>query len=373
MIIKVIALVSCILVLASGHRHHDGHHGGGGNWHGHGHGHGHGHWNGHGHGHHHGRHHWHPHAPFVNLEVHEPKGLTVSVVQRSPSTTFFGIELYVNHNPGQSSNLQCDVCHNTTTVTYGKFIVEDTDVVIKKGDVLYYYVLLGDQSNVTRLHLQSLWVTDSIINKCNCETSSDYPDIDVRFGKPTEQPDRRPTFGVKPTFPESPRVEETEGTTDFPSDIDDPLSSGEHIPFECDLDPATNLCRTAKSEKLTLSNQELEHDVDILKAIVEHMRTACGPRSTTNMLRLESSDLPTYNIEQLTNVVKSSLSVNPEMRELTSRIRRVTPDGRSSRFVLFDMVSYVDKQKVLYHARMNNLKHIDDYDMRQFGRPDRRG
>lgn len=307
----------------------------------------------------------------MNFEVHEPQGLTVSVVQRSPNTTFFGIELYVNHNPGQESQ-QCDVCQNTTTVTYGKLIVEDGDVVIKKGDVLYYYVLLGDSSNVTRLHLQSLWVTDSIVDKCHCETTSEYPDIDIRFGKPTEQPDRRPTFGVKPTIPGV-----SENPTDFPSETDDShfngLSSGEHIPFECDLDPATNLCRTAKSEKLTLSNHDLEREVDVLKAVVEQMRSSCGPRGTTNMLRLENSDLPTSNVEQLTNVVKSALSVNPEMKELASRIRRVVPDGRSSSAVLFDMVSYVDKQKVLYHARMNNLKHISDNDSRQFGRSDRRG
>lgn len=93
----------------------------------------------------------------MNFEAHEPSGLTVSMVQRNPNTTFFGIELYVNRVPEPSQ--QCDVCHNTTTVTYGKFIVEDTEAVVKKGDALYYFVLLGDSSNVTRSHLQKLWVT----------------------------------------------------------------------------------------------------------------------------------------------------------------------------------------------------------------------
>lgn len=363
MIIKLIAFVSCALVVAfaqghhygppggGGHGHHHGPPGGGGDWHRR----GPGHWPGH--GPHHGRHHWHRHTPFVNFEVHEPKGLTVSVVQRSPNTTFFGVELYVNHDPAKSTDLQCDVCHNTTTITYGKFIVEDPDVIIKKGDVLFYYILLGDYKNVTRLHLQSLWVTDSIVNKCNCEVTSEVPDIDVRIETSSEQPQSVPDV-VKPDV--------SEDTTDLATDIDDPLSnglsSGENVQFECDLDTNTNLCRTTKSEKLVLSNQELEHEIDVLKAIVEQMRSSCGPRGSTNLLRLSSSDLAADNIEQLTNVVKSTLSINAEMQELAQKIKRANPDRRSSRGVLFEMFTYVDKQKVLYHARMNNLKNISDND-----------
>lgn len=304
----------------------------------------------------------------MNFEVHEPKGLTVSMVQHNPNTTLFGIELFVNHKPGLSNDShQCDVCLNTTAVTYGKFIVEDDEAIVKKGDVFYYFVLLGDNTNVSRSHLQKLWVTDSIVNKCNCETTSEDPDIDIRFGNS----DRRPPFGVKPTLPAEvfPVV--------VPSEIDDSHSnefnSGENFPFECDLDPSTNLCRTAKGKNLQLPNQDLEREVDVLQAVIEHMRRSCGPRGTTKMLRLESLDSLTNNTEQLINVVKSSLSFNPEMETLTSRISRVMLDGRSSRVVLFEMVSYVDKQKVLYHARMNYLKNISDNDLRQFGRPDLRG
>lgn len=363
MIIKLIALVSCALVVVFAHGHHNGYPGGRGDWHRR----GPDHW--HGHGHHHGRHHWHRHVPFVNFEVHEPKGLTVSVVQRSPNTTFFGLELYVNHDPVKSDDIQCDVCHNTTTVTYGKFIVEDTDVIIKKGDVLYYYVLLGDYKNVTRSHLQSLWVTESIVNKCNCETTPmPVPDIDIRIEASSDQP---------PPFPESVVPDVSEGATEFAPNVDDPflngLNSGENFPFECDLDTNTNLCRNTKSEKLVLSNQELEREVDVLKAIIEQMRSSCGSRGSTNMLRMENSDPTAYSMEQLINVVKSTLSINQEMKELTDRIKRIIPDRRSSRTILLDMVSYVDKQKVLYHARMNNLKNIEDNDTRQFGRADRRG
>lgn len=376
--IKLIVFASCLLILVSGHRHHDGcHHGDHRNGHQHGHDHSHGHGRGHGHGHgghshghghHHGRHHWHRHGPFVNFEAHEPNGLTVSMVQRNPNATFFGIELYVNRVPEPSQ--QCDVCHNTTTVTYGKFIVEDTEAVVKKGDALYYFVLLGDSSNVTRSHLQKLWVTDSIVNKCNCETTSADPDIDIRFGQPTELPDRRPTFGVKPTFPEG---DMPEGPTSFDDSHSNELGFDENVPFECDLDPITNLCRTGKSDKLTASNEDLQREVDTLKAIVEHMRKSCGPRGTTNVLRLQRPGLSTGDIEQMTSTVKASFGLSPDMKKLTHRIARVIPDDRMSGAVLFEMVTYVDKQKVLYHVRMHNSNDIIDNDFRQSGRPDRRG
>lgn len=282
----------------------------------------------------------------------------MSMIQRSPNNTFFGIELFINQDPKRSNETHCDVCQNTTTITYGKFIVEDEVVVIKKGDVLYYYVLLGDSTNVTRLHLQRLWVTDSIINKCNCETTPQVPDFDLRFGQSTG----------KPELPE--------GATEFPSEFDDEgnaLYPNTNVLFECELDPATNLCRTTKSEKLTHSDGDLEREVEILEAIVEKMRKSCGSRRSTNLVRLEKFDSDVNDAEQLTNYVRSSFSVNPEMQELANSIRRVLPEAGSSRVVLLDMSSYVDKQKVLYHAQMNNLKHISDNDSKHFGRPGRRG
>lgn len=340
----MIAFVICILGLSlvSGHRNHGNHH-----------------------RRHHERHHWHRHIPFVNFEVHDPKGLTVSMVQRSPNTTFFGIELFVNKAPNRFNETHCDVCQNTTTITYGKFIIEDDEVVIKKGDILYYHVLLGDSSNVTRLFLQRLWVTDSIIDKCNCEVTSQIPDVDLRFGQPTGKPDRRPSFGVKP-----------DTVTDFPADIDEGENAvypNENTLFECEVDPATNLCRTTKSEKLTSPESDLEREVQILEAIVEKMRKSCESRRTTNLVRLEKFDADISDSEQLMNFVRSSFSINPEMQHLTANIRRVFPDREPPRAILLEMSSYVAKQKVLYHAQLNNLKHIGDYDSRRFGKAGRRG
>lgn len=309
-------------------------------------------------------HHWHHHDPFVHFEVQEPRGLTVSIVQRSRNTTFFGIELYVNRNPKQFNETQCDVCLNTTSITFGKFIIQDEKVVIKKGDVLYYHVLLGSPKNVTRLHLQKMSVTASTINRCNCKKA---PVPQPQLTPAPDQSDRRPTFGVRPNTEDSPT------SKDPAFDIDDQLneiSSEEQSPFGCDLDPATNQCRIETKNDKHHTLQELEREVEVLEAIVEQMRkTICGSRNATNVIRLEGSNLQTKSVEQLKGVIRSAFSVNPEMKDMISHIRRILPDRRSSNAVYLDMYSYVDKRKVLYHARTNNLNHISDYDLRQFELP----
>ncbi|XP_062552192.1 uncharacterized protein LOC134217442 [Armigeres subalbatus] len=308
-------------------------------------------------------HRWYRHDPLINFEVQDPKGLTVTMVQRSPSTKFFGIELYVNRNPKQNVT-RCDVCGNSTTVVYGKFIVQDEEVVIRKGDVLYYYVLLGTSDNVTRLQLQKILVTASVINRCNCETASTSTSINPRSGQTTASP--------KPSESSSTFVVtlSSSNSTEVSLDIDDQLnelSSEEYFPYDCDPDPVTNQCRTAQSEKYAQPSYDSKRDVDILEAIIEQIgKTPCGARSTTNMLRLESTSLPTNTLEHLTSIIQSSLSFNLEMKDLATRIRNIVPDKKFPSAVFFEMFSYVEKQKVLYYARMNNLKHISDYDSRHY-------
>lgn len=371
--IILLALLGCILVvgIVTSHRNNGGHghggHGGHGGrgWHG-GHGGG-GNWPSyHRHGHNNG-HHWHHHVPFINIEVHEPQGLEVSMIQRTPNITFFGIEVYVNKDPRQNGSV-CDVCQNTTTVTYGKFIVDDQDAVIKKGDVLNYFVLMGDSTNVTRHHLQKLWVTSSIISKCNCEESVQSPDFDVRFNEESK-PTRR--FHQRP-------VPSTEAPTESPFDFDEiakahqnSLFSEEEItPFECDMDPETNLCRTEKSDsskgkKAIEPSTYLQREVQILEEIIIQMKDACTSRRTSNFLLLKQAPVNVNGIQDLTDFVKSSLSVSSELQDLAIEIRRVMPFTPTSvpAGVKFEMANYVDKQKVLYHSRMHNLDQVVDYDL----------
>lgn len=291
----------------------------------------------------------------MNFEVKVPEGLEVSAIQKNPNVTMFGIELYVNREPAEGS--QCDVCQNTTTVTYGKFILEDTQVVIKNGDVLSYIVLTGEGSNVTRHRMKKLWVTDSIINKCNCEGVSNAPDIDLRFSGSTPVPSspatdesNEPAFG----FEEIAKAHQ--------NDID----SNEDTPFECDLDPVTNLCRPgSRVERLSEPSKNWQREAQILAAIIDQMKVSgCGSRIATNQLLLKQTPFKTSSAADLKNFVQSSLAVSEELQELTSGIQRVMLDKsrRNGSAVLFEMGSFVDKQKVLYHARLNNLSRVVDYD-----------
>lgn len=291
----------------------------------------------------------------MNFEVKVPEGLEVSAIQKNPNVTMFGIELWVNREPANGS--QCDVCQNTTTVTYGKFILEDTQVVIKNGDVLAYVVLTGEGSNVTRHRMKKMWVTDSIINKCNCEGSSNAPDIDLRFSGSTQVP----------TIPET--VEPTEPAFGFEeiakAHQNNELDSNEDTPFECDLDPVTNLCRPgSRVERLSEPTKDWQREAQILAAIIDQMKVGCGSSVASNQLLLKQAPFKTSSAADLKNFVQSSLAVSDELQELTSGIRRVSPyKSRRGDSVVFEMGSYVDKQKVLYHARANNLAQVVDYDL----------
>ncbi|XP_055637848.1 uncharacterized protein LOC129776305 [Toxorhynchites rutilus septentrionalis] len=302
----------------------------------------------HHHGGHHGRH--HRGVPFVNIEVHEPKGLEVSMIQRDKNVTFFGVEIFVNKNA--DLNTTCDICQNTTSVTYGKFIILDEEAIIKKGDVLSFYILTGDSSNVTRHHLQKLWVTSSIISKCTCTTPEIVPDIDLRNGDPAETDPR----------PYPPSESQTEPPFEF-SEIESAHGndlSSEERPLECDLDPATNLCRSSKRGEIKTKN-DLQREVQILEEIINQMKNGCPSRRSSNMLRLTDGPLRAGSVDEIKNFLQSSLSVSSELRELVKRIHRVIP-SRRDRYIMFEMISYADKQKVLYHAKLNGLKQFVDVD-----------
>ncbi|XP_053695902.1 uncharacterized protein LOC128743371 [Sabethes cyaneus] len=343
-------LIANIVAAQYQHHHHHHQHGGGGYFpHHHHHG-----WPHH-HDWHHGRHHHGPHHSFLNFEVREPKGLEISMIQKGPSETFFGIELYVDQNP-EDANASCDVCYNTTEVINKKFIIVDPTVVIRKGDVLSYYMLSGNETNVFRHHLQKLLVTDSIINKCNCEPAAENPDIDVR---------------ISDTNPASPPVESTtEHSVEF-AEVEkthhNGVDSSEEAQFECDLDPATNLCRTSKVERKTLPQHPsaLQREVQVLSEIINHMKTqGCTAKLSSNKLLLKQAPLQVSEIDEMLNFVQSYLSVNPELQQLGSEILRVMPAGPAiGRGVIFEMRNYVAKQKVLYYARVNNLRHVVDYEV----------
>uniref|UniRef100_A0A182MHX6 CBM39 domain-containing protein n=1 Tax=Anopheles culicifacies TaxID=139723 RepID=A0A182MHX6_9DIPT len=94
----------------------------------------------HGHHHHHHRHgppHHHP--LFLNVAIYEPKGLILSTPRLNNTAQYFGFDIYINNPNGGTP----DVSHNTSEVTYGKFMVSDTEVIISPGDVLNITSYMG--------------------------------------------------------------------------------------------------------------------------------------------------------------------------------------------------------------------------------------
>ncbi|XP_001654216.2 uncharacterized protein LOC5572815 [Aedes aegypti] len=70
-----------------------------------------------------------------NFEIYHPKGLTVWYPQVR-GLVGFGVEVFLNQHASDYS--ECDVCRNTTNISYGKFIIHDDDAVIRAGDNLRY-------------------------------------------------------------------------------------------------------------------------------------------------------------------------------------------------------------------------------------------
>lgn len=70
-----------------------------------------------------------------NFEIYHPKGLTVWYPQVR-GLVGFGVEVFLNQHASDFS--ECDVCLNTTNISYGKFIIHDDDAVIRAGDNLRY-------------------------------------------------------------------------------------------------------------------------------------------------------------------------------------------------------------------------------------------
>lgn len=73
----------------------------------------------------------------VQIEIYNPKGLMVWYPKR-PNMSEFRIEIFLNQKDSTDDEAVCDVCLNTTEVSYGKFIIRSDDAIIRGGDHLMY-------------------------------------------------------------------------------------------------------------------------------------------------------------------------------------------------------------------------------------------
>ncbi|XP_052896710.1 uncharacterized protein LOC128303701 [Anopheles moucheti] len=89
----------------------------------------------------------------VNIEIYHPKGVMIWYPYRA-GMEMFGIEIFINkaNQPVADSSEEditpptCDICLNTTEVSYGKFILRSTDAIIRKQDHVFYNAILKKAS-----------------------------------------------------------------------------------------------------------------------------------------------------------------------------------------------------------------------------------
>lgn len=72
----------------------------------------------------------------VHIEIYT-KGLMVWYPKRSEMVGF-GIEIFLNQRHLIDDEAVCDICLNTTELTYGKFILRSDDAIVRGGDHLMY-------------------------------------------------------------------------------------------------------------------------------------------------------------------------------------------------------------------------------------------
>ncbi|XP_058058763.1 uncharacterized protein LOC131209665 [Anopheles bellator] len=131
----------------------------------------------------------------VNIEIYHPKGVLIWYPYR-PGLEAFGIEIFINKpNPGEDSSEEaplCDICLNTTEITYGKFILRSDDAIIRSRDHLFYNAILqkaGAKASVSRSN--EFYVSESRIllgsvtgeaSSCNKNANSALTTATQRIG-----------------------------------------------------------------------------------------------------------------------------------------------------------------------------------------------
>lgn len=73
----------------------------------------------------------------VHIEIYYPKGLMVWYPQRK-GMVGFGIEIFLNQRHLIDDEAVCDICLNTTELTYGKYVLRSDDAIVRGGDHLMY-------------------------------------------------------------------------------------------------------------------------------------------------------------------------------------------------------------------------------------------
>ncbi|XP_052866991.1 uncharacterized protein LOC128273114 isoform X2 [Anopheles cruzii] len=91
----------------------------------------------------------------------------------NPDTALFGVELYVKYYGGQTEALECGLCRNTSRPVFGKFMLQDDDVVARVGDVLEYTIFTSDGTTTMRHAVRRRVVHEHVIRIADqCDSCS---------------------------------------------------------------------------------------------------------------------------------------------------------------------------------------------------------
>ncbi|XP_058057054.1 uncharacterized protein LOC131208354 isoform X2 [Anopheles bellator] len=96
------------------------------------------------------------------MEVLFPKGIRLWT-HYNPDTAVFGVELYVKYYGGQTEALECGLCRNTSRPVFGKFMLQDDNVVARVGDVLEYTIITSDGTTSKRHAVRRKVIDDQLI------------------------------------------------------------------------------------------------------------------------------------------------------------------------------------------------------------------
>ncbi|KFB35776.1 AGAP009110-PA-like protein [Anopheles sinensis] len=376
----ILSLVVTLLVIVDGTVGHGfgrgyGHGGHGGRNHGH-----------HRHGHHGRGHHHHHHNPvIISLAIYDPKGIEVYVRRPNESVEYFAVDLTVNPDGSGSP----DVSMNTSEVVYGKFILTNTDVVIKQGDFLNVSWSMGfSNGNVTQGD-QMLRVYSTMIRRnCSCESTnpSEFPPNSGPRVSTTRAPIssippwiRTTTTTEGPRYTSRPSISTEQSTapsyTEFEGDSFDQTEIDEMDQFDCEIDPSTNLCRSnyfdvrldrdrfdEQPQKLVAQSNR-EDELRVLKGIIDTLlNEPCRRGRRSNWLTLSISSSSGDSKADPMGYLRRTLGKSPKLKTLA------TGATRSARFdngkILFEMETQLDKQMMLYLCKEVGLNSVKDYDNR---------
>ncbi|XP_050077980.1 uncharacterized protein LOC126564899 [Anopheles maculipalpis] len=343
----------------------------------------------HGHGrHHHGRHGHHHHhrgpphhrSMLLNIAIYDPKGIELSTPRLNSTAQYFAFDMFINNPNGTTP----DVSHNTSEVVYGKYMVRDTEAIIKPGDLLNITSYMGfSDGGVLQLTTKFYVFRSMIKNNCTCEnvTTTRTPPIQSipPWTRTTTVPTPSPTRYTYTRRPTSPVIRTTTPSTTTPSwNLE--LANGEfseELDFDCEIDPTTNLCsdnslidvrvandRARRQPEKLIAEPDRSTDIHMFRDIVNTMNNECRTKARSNYLIMEPyPKLPNnYNDPsiELTQHVRRFLTDVLHLKQLADRnLVSARPNGT---VIVFEMETLFDKLQVLYHAKQKSVTTLQDYD-----------